>query len=108
MREKEGEKENLAMSLCHSTNTLVSMTYLSSSRIVAIHGVNEHREETWTVYDINWLRRFLPSDIPSARIYSWGYNDDNHKNSKIYPHHLYEHAEHLISDLNLRRKATKV
>lgn len=47
-------------------------------------------------------------NIPSARIDSWGYNDDNHKNSKIYPHHLYEHAEHLISDLNLKKKATKL
>ncbi|KAH3938661.1 hypothetical protein HBH98_243260 [Parastagonospora nodorum] len=45
--------------------------------IVAVHGLNGHREKTWTagsgvngVDSINWLRDLLPHDLPNARILS--------------------------------------
>jgi protein SERAC1 len=47
--------------------------------IIAVHGLNGHYEKTWqeTGPDgppVNWLRDFLPSQIPYARIMSYGYN----------------------------------
>ncbi|CAN9218325.1 unnamed protein product [Alternaria alternata] len=43
--------------------------------IVAVHGLNGHREKTWTTSGgVNWLRELLPHDLPNARILSWGYD----------------------------------
>jgi hypothetical protein len=43
--------------------------------IIAVHGLGGDWEKTWT--DDNgalWLRDFLPSQLPPARIMSYGYN----------------------------------
>jgi hypothetical protein len=47
--------------------------------IVAIHGLNGHYQRTWSAIasngsQVNWLRDFLPKQIPNARIMSYGYN----------------------------------
>jgi hypothetical protein len=49
--------------------------------IVALHGLNGHREKTWQATATNskgqhlmWLRDFLPQQIPHARIMSFGYD----------------------------------
>jgi hypothetical protein len=46
--------------------------------IIALHGLNGHYRDTWTspVTGSNWLidEGFLPSQIPNARIMSYGYN----------------------------------
>lgn len=46
--------------------------------IVAIHGLNGHREETWTDPEtgLQWLSdsSCLPRDIPTARVLTFGYN----------------------------------
>lgn len=44
--------------------------------LVAIHGLNGHYDETWTDKNTteNWLREFLPGQVPQLRIMSWGYN----------------------------------
>jgi hypothetical protein len=47
--------------------------------IIAIHGLNTtntrlHAEATWTSNDKLWLRDFLPSSLPNARILLFGYN----------------------------------
>ena len=47
--------------------------------IIAVHGLNPtntefHAEATWTVEDKLWLRDFLPSQLPSARVLLFGYN----------------------------------
>ncbi len=76
--------------------------------IVAIHGLNGHREDTWTVNGVNWLRDLLPSNIPNARIYSWGYDANTHSTSQISSEYLYDHAKTLISDLCLERRMTIV
>lgn len=74
-----------------------------------MHGLNGHREKTWTVNDVNWLRDFLPSDIPKARILSWGYDARTHSvSSQISVQYLYNHARELVSDLCLKRRLTKV
>ena len=46
--------------------------------------------------DVNWLRDFLPLDIPNARIFSWGYNANTHSTSEISVQYLYDHATNLI------------
>lgn len=46
--------------------------------IIALHGLNGHRDTTWTdrVTGLNWLSNesCLPKDIPNARILTFGYN----------------------------------
>lgn len=76
--------------------------------IVAVHGLNGHREKTWTANNVNWLHDFLPSDIPNARILTWGYDANTHSTSQINTQYLYDHAQGLVSDLCLDRKLAKV
>ncbi|KAJ5566730.1 uncharacterized protein N7459_010112 [Penicillium hispanicum] len=70
--------------------------------IVAVHGLNGHRETTWTAGNgdngINWLRGLLPEDLPNARIFSWGY-DANTSDSKVSCQYIHNHAANLVSDL---------
>ena len=76
--------------------------------VVAVHGLNGHRENTWTVDGINWLRDFLPLEIQNARILSWGYDANTHSRSQISFEYLYNHAKNLVADLCLERRLTKV
>ncbi|OAA58654.1 hypothetical protein LEL_10876 [Akanthomyces lecanii RCEF 1005] len=47
--------------------------------VVALHGLNGHREKTWTAENgTNWLRHLLPDDLPRARILCWGYDANTH------------------------------
>ncbi|KAI9776252.1 MAG: hypothetical protein M1839_000486 [Geoglossum umbratile] len=76
--------------------------------IVAIHGLNGHREKTWTASNnILWLRDLLPKDIPNARIFSWGYDVNTHSTSHLSAQYLYGHARTLVSDLSRKRRVTK-
>jgi hypothetical protein len=76
--------------------------------IVAVHGLDGHREKSWTTDDVNWLRDFLPTDIPKARIISWGYDARTHSLSHISGKYIYDHGKALISDLCRKRALTKV
>jgi len=81
------------------------------SSIVAIHGLNGHREQTWTAENnVNWLRdpKMLPSLIPDARIMSWGYDAHTHSTKELSAMYLYDHGQKLISDLSLQRHGDKV
>ncbi|KAF2476890.1 uncharacterized protein BDR25DRAFT_41992 [Lindgomyces ingoldianus] len=42
--------------------------------IVAIHGLNGNPFKTWTENGSFWLQDFLPSAVPNARIFTYGYN----------------------------------
>ncbi|XEU97663.1 hypothetical protein FSHL1_002949 [Fusarium sambucinum] len=78
--------------------------------IVVIHGLNGHREKTWTAKNgVHWLRDLLRIDIPEARILSWGYDAKTHaaSSSDTSCAFLYDHARTLVSDLNRRRMLTK-
>ncbi|KAJ5625936.1 hypothetical protein N7510_002245 [Penicillium lagena] len=69
--------------------------------IVAVHGLNGHRERSWTASNgVNWLRDLLPADLPQTRIYTWGYNAPPGTTS------LQEISERLISDLWEMREST--
>lgn len=79
--------------------------------IVAIHGLNGHREKTWTASnEVHWLRDLLPEDVPQARIFSWGYDVNTHAigGQQLSNMFLYDHGLTLVSDLTLGRKETKV
>jgi hypothetical protein len=77
--------------------------------IVAVHGLNGHREKTWTTEGgVNWLRVLLPEEIPHARILSWGYDANTHNTSHVTAQYLYDHATSLVSDLSLERRLTNV
>ena len=42
--------------------------------IVAVHGLGGDAYGTWSDVDRFWLRDFLPSQIPRARIMTYGYD----------------------------------
>jgi len=77
---------------------------MSSYSIVAVHGLNGHREKTWTADNgVHWLRDLLPEDLPNARVLCWGYDANTHSNSRVSCQYLYDHAKSLVSDLCLER-----
>ncbi|KAK8138051.1 hypothetical protein PG984_001431 [Apiospora sp. TS-2023a] len=41
--------------------------------IIFVHGLNGHRVGSWTKDSVCWPRELLGSDVPHARIISWGY-----------------------------------
>ncbi|KAF2729360.1 hypothetical protein EJ04DRAFT_395422, partial [Polyplosphaeria fusca] len=74
--------------------------------IVAVHGLNGHRDNTWTAANgTHWLRDLLPKDIPNARIFCWGHDANTH-GSRVSCQYLYDHARSLVSDLCLKRRLT--
>jgi hypothetical protein len=77
--------------------------------IVAVHGLDGKREKSWTAKNnVNWLQHLLPSDIPQARIFSWGYEARTHSTSSIKSQTIYDHARNLVSDLSRERGLTDV
>ena len=77
--------------------------------IVALHGLNGHREKTWTAENgVHWLRHLLPEDLPHARIICWGYDANTHAAGRVSWQYLYDHAKTLVSDLCRKRKMTNV
>jgi hypothetical protein len=80
-----------------------------SPSIVAVHGLNGHRDKTWTAPNgVHWLRDLLTNDIPNARILCWGYDANTYGNSRVSCQYLYDHAISLVSDLCLERRLTNV
>jgi hypothetical protein len=74
-----------------------------------VHGLNGHREKTWTAGNgVNWLRDLLPHDLPNARVLSWGYDANTHSSSRVSCQYLFDHARTLVSDLCLEREVTQV
>ncbi|KAH0559359.1 hypothetical protein GP486_004127 [Trichoglossum hirsutum] len=71
--------------------------------IIAVHGINGDAFNTWTHGDRGalWLRDFLPSQIPGARVFTFGYNSNvaftRAKGS------LDSHARELLEQLNAVR-----
>ncbi|PVH70110.1 hypothetical protein DL98DRAFT_598090 [Cadophora sp. DSE1049] len=70
--------------------------------IIFIHRLGGNRETSWTHTQtgICWPKVFLPRDIPSARILSWGYDSDIIRFFKMTSSNkLRNHAESFASAL---------
>ena len=77
--------------------------------IVAVHGLDGHREFTWTAENgVLWLKTLLPEDIPKARVYTYGYNSRTHSRDEMSRETFYGHAQNLLNALTLERRTTKV
>ncbi|KAF8518285.1 hypothetical protein BU17DRAFT_91152 [Hysterangium stoloniferum] len=76
--------------------------------IIAIHGLDGHREDSWTAENgILWLRDLLPRRLPHARIATYGYHASTGSQSNKIDETLYGHAENFISRLaSLRNNTT--
>lgn len=74
--------------------------------IVALHGLNGHRDLTWTdrVTGLNWLsnENCLSKDIPNARILTFGYNSKTYfSRSKS---NVQDFASELLGAISTRRQ----
>ncbi|CCA71170.1 hypothetical protein PIIN_05106 [Serendipita indica DSM 11827] len=68
--------------------------------IIAIHGLQGHREKTWTTDDgVCWLRGLLPSDLPNVRILSYGYDADTDSHECVSTQTIGRQAEGLANAL---------
>ncbi|KAF8519351.1 hypothetical protein BU17DRAFT_11150, partial [Hysterangium stoloniferum] len=66
----------------------------NSGSIIAIHGLDGHREDSWTAENgILWLRDLLPRRLPHARIATYGYHASTGTQSNKIDETLYGHAE---------------
>ncbi|CAG7852864.1 SubName: Full=Uncharacterized protein {ECO:0000313/EMBL:CCA76038.1}; Flags: Fragment [Serendipita indica DSM 11827] len=73
--------------------------------IIAIHGLNGHREKTWMTDDgVLWLRQFLPSSLPRARILTYGYDADTHSTECVSTQTMRRHAVGLAQAILRKRK----
>jgi len=76
--------------------------------IVAVHGLNGHREHTFTAANgVCWLGSLLPAKAPNIRVLSYGYDARTHSSSLLSREHLHGHAEQLIEELRRERTITE-
>ncbi|PVF91575.1 hypothetical protein CPB86DRAFT_878439 [Serendipita vermifera] len=74
--------------------------------IIAIHGLDGHRERSWTAASgAMWLKDLLPLDIPNARILTYGYDSDTRRFTHTSKQSIFCHAETFVEDLILARNA---
>ncbi|KAI1822903.1 hypothetical protein F4861DRAFT_540518 [Xylaria intraflava] len=79
----------------------------ASLDIVAVHGLNGHRDMTWTAANgVHWLRDLLPKDLSSIRVLTWGYDANTHSRNGLSCQYLYDHALELVSELTRKRTLT--
>jgi len=74
--------------------------------LVAVHGLNPtntefHAEQTWTAEGKLWLRDFLPSRAPTARVLLFGYNSNVAFETSTAG--VLEQAENLLNRLKSKR-----
>ena len=85
-----------------------SMLIRSHYSIVAIHGLNGNRLDTWTHEESKkcWLRDFLPECVRGARILTYGY--DTGLSISSSQARINDIASHLIESLLNEREGQKV
>ncbi|CCA75073.1 related to tetratricopeptide repeat domain protein-Neosartorya fischeri [Serendipita indica DSM 11827] len=72
--------------------------------IIAIHGLDGHREKTWTAENgILWLRDLLKADIPNARILAYGYDADTRSQECVSTRTIYQNADKFLKSLSRQR-----
>ncbi|CCA76296.1 hypothetical protein PIIN_10291 [Serendipita indica DSM 11827] len=73
--------------------------------IIAIHGFDGHRVNTWVADNGTlWLRDLLPSEFPNARILAYGYDADSRSGQWASTQAVQQHALGLAGALLHRRK----
>jgi protein SERAC1 len=50
-----------------------------------------------------WLKDLLPSDLPSARILTYGYDTDTRSLTHTSTQNIFRHAEAIVADLTRQR-----
>ncbi|KAI1666519.1 hypothetical protein Ptr902_02766 [Pyrenophora tritici-repentis] len=77
--------------------------------VVFVHGLNGHRVNTWTgQYDVFWPKDLLSKDLPSARIFTWGYDSKiMHFWGGASQSRINDHSAKLFADLSNMREASK-
>jgi alpha-beta hydrolase superfamily lysophospholipase len=76
--------------------------------IIAVHGLNGHREKTFQTKDgVLWLRDLLPEKLPQTRIFTWGYDANTHSSDRVTTQYLYDVANSLVEELVMQRRLTK-
>ncbi len=79
------------------SNILLIKVLIQAVSIVAVHGLNGHREKTWTASNgLLWLRDLLPTKIPNARIMTWGYDANTHSTFPTSVQYINDHATTLV------------
>ncbi|KAF8244124.1 hypothetical protein K440DRAFT_501231, partial [Wilcoxina mikolae CBS 423.85] len=76
--------------------------------IVAVHGVNGHRSESWTNRDeatgtTLWLSDVLLERIPSSRVMTFGYSSNPSVGDLIHASALRRAARDLLQQLHAKR-----
>jgi hypothetical protein len=74
--------------------------------VVAVHGLQGHPYKTWQDDNgINWLKDFLPKDVPDARILTFGYDSSVALSKSVAG--IEDHALRLLNTLFLEREIDK-
>jgi hypothetical protein len=75
-----------------------------------VHGLNGHREKSWTDEKTGtlWLRDLLPHQLPNVCVLTFGYHADTLKVSGVSQLSLNDHAKSLIAELLRIRSDPKV
>lgn len=89
---------------------LQSHLFLLVNSIVAVHGIDGNWEDSWyhQETDVFWLRDLLPDVLPQARIYSFSYDGQQGAMEAPLTLGMNEHAQSLVTHLELERERTHV
>jgi len=69
--------------------------------ICFVHGLTGNRESTWTTHGqpVPWPKTLLPSNLPNARLLTYGYDAYVVRKSVVSTNRLIHHASNLLNDL---------
>lgn len=69
--------------------------------ICFVHGLTGNRESTWTAHgqSVPWPKALLPSNLPNARLLTYGYDAYVVRKSAVSTNRLIDHATNLLNDL---------
>ena len=86
----------------------VSQLTLAACSIIAIHGLEGHPATAWTDPKTKkfWLKDFLPTNLSSARIMTFGYNADAAFSSAMSD--IDDHATDLLVNVVDKREGSDV
>jgi hypothetical protein len=87
---------------CYAKLIYAYMKLICILSVIAVHGLGGHAFNTWTEGGRLWLRDFLPSDLPKARVLTFGYDSGiAFTNSKST---LRDFARSLLESVNQHRR----